>query len=175
MAWMNDDGLYIKYGTEEGHSAHKAGTFGAVAEGSLTVIEVVIDATLLTQTETILNDTVWVPANAQIMWVQTECVVALTDGTAIDVGLIKNDRETELDYNGFLEAFPTAEAAQVGETRRFYETHTVPTSMTGTGALIGQEISERAYISASMTDATGFGAGKLRVKVAYVPKGIDVP
>jgi hypothetical protein len=171
--WKNSDGLYVKFGTEEGVSTHPAGTFKDTYLGA-TVTEVVISLASLTQTETILNDAVWIPNNAHILWVETVCLVVCETGTAIDVGLIDQDRSTEIDYNGFLAAFPTAEMAQVGETRRFYETHTIPTTMTGTGALIGQENTNTGYISASMTDATAFTAGKIRLRIAYIPKGIDV-
>lgn len=171
--WNNDDGLYIKYGTDEAVSTHPGGTFSDTYLGA-TVTEVVITLAELTQTETILNDVVWIPANAHILWVESVALVAAATGTAIDVGLIDQDRSTEVDYDGLLAAFPTAEMAQVGETRRFYETHTVPASMTGTGALVGQENTNAGYISASMTDATSFTAGKIRLRIAYIPKGLDV-
>ena len=176
MSWMNSDGLYVKFGTGEGVSSHSAGEYKTHDGTGIQVVEVVINAPLLTQTETILNDAVIIPANAHIVWVETLALVALATGTAIDVGLIARDRSTEIDYNGLLAAFPTAEGAQVGETRRYYETHTVPDSMTGTGALVGQEMTTAGggYLSASMTDATAFTTGKLKVRVAYVPKGIDV-
>lgn len=174
--WMNKDGLYVKYGTDEKESAHKAGEYLTYDSGQQ-IVEVIIDATKLTATETILNDTVFIPANAHIAWVETVAVVALATGTSIDVGLIARDRSTEIDYDGLLAAFPTAEGAQVGETRRYYETHTVPASMTGTGALVGQEMTTAGggYISASRTDATAFTAGKLKVRIAYIPKGVDNP
>lgn len=177
MSWMNSDGLYVKFGTGEGVSTHSAGEYLTHAGDGAQVVEVTINAASLTQTETILNDAVFIPANAHILWVETVAVVALATGTAIDVGLIARDRSTEIDYDGLLAAFPTAEGAQVGETRRYYETHTVPASMTGTGALIGQEVTTAGggYLSASMTDGTAFTAGKLKVRVAYVPKGIDNP
>lgn len=172
--WLNSDGLYIKFGTDEGVSDHPAGEYKTFSNGEQ-VVEAVIDLTLLTETETIMNDVVVVPANAHIMWVETVAIVGGTNGTAIDVGLIDQDRSAEIDYDGFLAAMPVAEYAQVGETRRFYETHTVPTTITGTGALVGQELTNAGYISASRTDGTAFGAGEIKVRVAYVPKGIDNP
>lgn len=174
--WMNSDGLYIKYGTSEGTSTHKGGEYLTYNSGEQ-VIEIVINAAELTATETILNDVVLVPANAHVTWVETVAVVPLATGTAIDVGLIARDRSTEVDYNGLLAAFPTAQGASVGETIRFTQEHTVPASQTGTGALVGEEIttSGGAYISASRTDATAFTAGKLKVRIGYVPKGVDNP
>lgn len=171
-AWKNSDGLYIKYGTSEGVSSHAAGTYEDTI-GGLTVTEVDIVLASLTQTETILNDVVWIPANAHIIWVETETVVAAATGTAIDVGLIDQDRSTEIDYNGLLAAFAAATMSEVGEVCRFYTQETFPASLTTGGALIGTEITNTGYISASMTDATAFTAGKLRVKIAWRPKGLD--
>jgi len=174
--WKNNDGLFIKFGTSSGVSTHSAGEYKPLDGAGQQVVEVVINLASLTQTETILNDVVTIPANAHIAWVETVCVVPGLTGTAIDVGLIAiSDRTTEVDFDGFLAAMPTAEFAQVGETRRFYETHTVPTGMTGTGALVGQENTVKGHISASMTDATAFTAGKVKVRIAYIPKGIDTP
>lgn len=173
--WMNNDGLYVKYGTDEKESAHRGGEYLTYNSGEQ-IIEIVVDLAELTATETILNDTVFVPANAHITWVETVAVVAGATGTAIDVGLIARDRSTEIDYDGLLAASPIANYNAVGETLRFYETHTVPASATGTGALVGQELttSGGGYVSASRTDATAFTAGKLRIRIAYIPKGIDV-
>lgn len=173
--WLNADGVYIKYGQDEATSLNTAGEYLTFNGAGEQVIEVVIDLADLTQTETIQNDVVFVPANAHITWVETVAVVAGATGTAIDVGLIARDRSTEVDYDGFLAATPLANYNAVGETCRFYETHTVPASLTGTGALVGQEVTTAggAYISASRTDATAFTAGKVKVRVAYIPKGID--
>lgn len=171
--WTNDDGLHIKYGTSEGVSTHPGGQYRDTVGGEH-VAEVVIDLTLLTQTETILNDVVLIPANAWITKVEVQCLVAAATGTAIDVGLIDQNRSTEIDYNGFLAAFEDGDALAPGETRVFFEDHTVPASTTGTGALVGQEVTNTGYISASITDATAFTTGKLKVRIWYVSKGIDI-
>ena len=171
--WKNDDGLYIKYGTNEGTSTHFAGEYEDNQAGAL-CIEVVIDLTALTATETILNDAVWVPANALITKVETFAIVGAATGTAIDVGLIDQDRSTEIDYNGLLAAAPTANMNSVGETSVYQVAVTIPTGLTGTGALVGTEVTNAGYISASRTDATAFTAGKIRLRVWYIPKGVDV-
>lgn len=175
--WHNSDSLFVKFGTDAGVSTHRAGTYGNPANGSEMITEVVVNLSSLTQTETILNDVAFIPANAHITWVEVVTIIAAATGTAIDVGLINRDRSTEIDYNGLLAAFETGDMNAVGETRRFYETHTVPASITGTGALVGQEMTTAGggYLSASMTDATSFTAGKVKIRVAYVNKGIDTP
>lgn len=170
--WKNADGLYLKLGTSEAVSTHAGGTYAATV-GGVYVTEVDIVLASLTQTETILNDAVWIPANAHILWVDTITVVAAATGTAIDVGFIDQDRTTEIDYDGLLAAFPLGNMNLVGETVRFTQAHTVLAGVTGTGALIGEELTDTGYISASMTDATAFTAGKIRLQVGWMPKGLD--
>lgn len=174
--WMNSDGLYIKYGTSEGVSTHKAGEFEDSVAG-MTILELTMDLSLLTQTETILNDAVFIPANAFIAWVETVAIVGAATGTAIDVGLIARDRSTEIDYNGLLAAAPTANMNTAGETSRYQVAVTIPTGLTGTGALVGTEVTTAGggYVSASMTDATSFTAGTIKLRIAYIPKGYDNP
>ena len=171
--WHNDDELYIKYGRSEGTSTHPAGQFcGSVAGEN--VAEVTIDLTLLNATETILNDVVVIPANAWITKVEVLTLVAAATGTAIDVGLIDQDRSTEVDYDGILAAFATATMNAVGEVVEFREVGSTPASITTQGALVGQEVSNAGYISASRTDATAFTAGKVKVRVYYISKGLDI-
>lgn len=174
--WMNDDGLYIKYGTSEGVSTHKAGEYEDTIAG-MTILELTVDLTELTATETILNDSVFIPANAFINWVETVAIVGAATGTAIDVGLIARDRSTEIDYNGLLAAAPTANMNSAGETSRYQVAVTIPTGLTGTGALVGTEVTTAGggYISASRTDATAFTAGTIKIRVAYTSKGVDNP
>lgn len=170
--WQNSDGLRVKFGTDEGTSTHPAGSYSL---GDEQVIEVVITLSELTATETILNDAVWVPANSHITRVEVMTLVAAATGTAIDVGLIDQDYSTEIDYNGFLAAYATATMNAVGEVNTLYEVGSSPTTgLTTVGALVGQEVTNTGYISASRTDATAFTAGKIKLKIFYVPTGIDV-
>ena len=174
--WHNGDSLVVTFGHEEGQVAtHPAGEYLTHDGSGAQVMEILINLASLTQTETILNNAVKIPANAHVLWVETICIVAAATGTAIDVGIIAEDRSTEVDFNGFLAAFETGDMNAVGETRRFFETHTQPASITGTGALVGQEVTTGGWLSASMTDATAFTAGKVKVRIGYISKGIDVP
>jgi hypothetical protein len=170
--WHNADGLYIKSGTDEGVSSHAAGEYKTY--GPERMVEVEISLADLTQTETILNDVVMLPAGAFITRVDTIAEVAGATGTAIDVGLIRADRSTELDYNGLLAADPIANFNAVGETNSFRLSTTVPTGLTGTGALIGTALAYDGFISASMTDATSFTAGRLLVQVYFIPNALTV-
>ena len=171
--WHNSDQLYVKFGTNEGASTHKAGFYSDNMSG-LQTVEVDILLASLTQTETILNDSVVIPANAQVIYVEVETVVAAATGVAIDVGLIDQDRTTEIDYDGLLAAFVAATMSEVGEVTRFYTHESFPASVATGGVLIGTELTNAGYLSASRTTSTAFTAGKVRVKVAYRAKGLDV-
>lgn len=170
MGTTNADGLYLKFGTEKAKSLVDAGDYKTFAKGE-SIIEVELNLAELTEVEQVLSDVTAFPKNAQITWVEVVTEIAATTGTAIDVGLTRaSARGTQIDYDGFLAAFPIAQMNAVGETSRFFETHTEPTSMTGTGALVGQ-LSSADYvglITASRTDSTAFGAGRIKIRIGYV-------
>lgn len=177
--WFNADGLYIKYGTDEGVSSHKGGEYLTLNGAGEQVLEVTINLKNLTQTDTIINDVVAIPANALISWVEVQTVVAATSAGAaiLDVGLISRDRSTAIDLDGLLAAAPLAQMNLVGETFRLYQTHTEPTSMVGTGALIGEAMTTAGggLVTASIADTNTFTAGVIKVRIAYVPRGVLNP
>ena len=158
MAWHNSDGLYIKYGTEK-TTAGKAGEFSP--DNDLHEVQLILTLSELTATETIQSDTVILPAGARIQEVETVTHTAAATGTAIDLGLIRTDRSTELDYDGLLAALPTASMNAAGEKNIFSDNTTYD------GALVGTTLAYSGYISASRTDATAFTAGVIRVKIRY--------
>jgi hypothetical protein len=160
MAWLNNDDLYLKFGTEKA-TPQTAGEYRM--DGPEHMIEIKLDLTTLTQTETIQSDTVFFPKNARISRVDVVTHTAAATGTAIDVGLIRSsDRSTEIDYNGLLAAFPTGSMNADGETTK------LTAGSTYAGALIGTTTSTYVgHISASMTDATAFTAGVIYVRIYY--------
>lgn len=162
--WLNSDGLYLKYGTTKA-TAHTGGEYRNV--GQLREVEVKITLSDLTQTETVQDDTVFIPAGVRIQEVELITQTAGATGTAIDVGLIRTDRTTEIDYDGLLAAAPIANHNSAGERTIFTAITTVPASATGTGALIGTTTANVGYISASRTDATAYTAGVVFVKIRY--------
>lgn len=164
QSYYDNAGLYRKYGPDKA-TAKVAGEYHQ--NGKLHEIELKILPATLTQTETILDDTVQLPAGARIQEVEVVTVTAAATGTAIDLGLIRSDRTTELDYDGLLAAMPLANMDAAGETGIYRKSVTVPTGLTGTGALVGTTLANNGYISASMTDATAFTAGDLRITVRY--------
>lgn len=158
QSWTNSDGLYLKYGPDKA-TAGKAGEYSPTTD----IHEVLLKVTLseLTATETILSDTVILPAGARIQEVEVVTHTAAATGTAIDLGLIRADRSTELDYDGLLAAFPTASMNAAGEKTILSDNTTYD------GALVGTTLAYNGYISASRTDATAFTAGVLNVKIRY--------
>jgi len=165
MAYLDNTGLYRKYGTEKA-VAGKGGEY--VTTGGLREVELKIDLTTLTATETILADNIVIPEGVRIVDVETITTTAAATGTAIDVGLIKaSDRTTEIDYDGLLAAAPTANMSSAGERSVYQVAVTVPTGLTGTGALIGTTTAYAGHVSASRTDATAFTAGVIVLKIRY--------
>src|SRR5574343_1528053 len=166
MAWKNNDNLYLKFGTEKA-VANTGGEYRTPV-GKFHDVEVKITLSALTQTETILNDQVFIPAGARIQEVELMTQTAGATGTAIDVGLIRtSDRSTEIDYDGLLAAAPLAVMNSDGERTVYTAITTVPASATGTGALIGTTLANTGHISASRTDATAVTAGVVHVRIRY--------
>lgn len=155
--------LYKKYGTDRA-TATTAGEYTMV--GDMHVVEAVLTLSALTETETIVADTTFLPAGMRIQNVELLTVTAAATGVAIDVGLIKvSDRSTEVDYDGLLAAAPTAVMDLAGERTVYTAATTVPASATGTGALIGTTLAYNSHISASRTTATAFTAGVVKLRI----------
>lgn len=175
--YLNADGVYLKFARDEGTSDHAGGAYCYDENGSSTV-ELVLDLTDLTQTETIQNDVVIIPDNALIQEVVVETLVAAATGTAIDVGTIHisrdaADAEYTADPNGLLATFAAASMSHLGERTTFYvgatagSEESLPASVTTGGALIGTITTAPTLITASMTDATAFTAGRILLRVKY--------
>lgn len=162
-SWKNNDGLYLKYGTDRA-TANKVGEY--TTTGGLREIEIKLNLADLTETETIIGDVTDFPT-ARVHEVEVITVTAGATGTAIDVGLIRKDRSTEIDYDGFLAAAPIAIMNSAGERTIFTAITTVPASATGTGALIGTTTANIGHITASRTDSTAFTAGVIIIKIRY--------
>jgi hypothetical protein len=159
-SWMNDDGLYVKFGTDEA-AVTKAGEVPTA--GSERWIEVDVTLTdLSTSAETILSDTLIVPKNARIEEIQVVPTTAATSGgsATLDIGLIRTDRETELDYDGFVAAAALSTFNAVGERL------TLVAGSTAAGALIGTSLANPGLLTAGAGTAV-FTAGVVKVRVKY--------
>lgn len=160
---LHADGVFQKYGVTKAIPA-AGGEY--CNTGLLREVEVKIDLTTLTQAEVILLDVTLIP-KLRIHEVEVITLTGAVTGTAIDVGLTREDRSTELDFDGLLAAFVTASMNTAGENSIIRRDVTVPTGLVGTGALIGTTLTNPGYISASRTDATAFTAGLILVKIKY--------
>lgn len=160
MSWMNNDGLFIEYGTEKA-VANTGGEYRF--DGPRHCIEVDIDLTKLTVTNggTILSDTTFFPKNARIEEVDVLVLTAATGSTAVlNVGLVKTDRTTEIDFNGFVAALPQTSLSAAGDMVK------LNVGSTDAGALIGTVTTNSGYLTADY-DTAAFTAGKVRVRIFY--------
>ncbi len=154
----NINSLYREYGVTKATPA-----VGGYVVGTGDIREVVfdLDLTALTTAETVVIDTVFVPSGFIVKEVEIFTETAAATGTAIDLGLIRRDRSTELDYDGLLAAFPTASMNAAGET------NVIRDNTTYDGALVGTTLAYDGLLTCSRTDSTAFTAGALKIWVRY--------
>lgn len=151
MTWVNNDGLKVKQGAEE-VTVVNGGSYRH--HGSVMTSEVEIDLSLLTAGTAKTFDNVQLPKGAVIESVSVvvgDTVAA--GGTSLDVGLIQTDHATVVDADGFVAAIATAAMNAVGETTA------------GAGALVGTELAQAGFLTATATGT--FTAGKVSVRFNY--------
>lgn len=158
--WMNNDGLYIKYGTDEA-TAGKAGAYGDVESGQH-VVEANITLTGLGTSAAIVDDNVFIPAGVFITRVEIVATTAATSGgsAVLNLGLQRRDRSTELDYDGFVAAAPVADFGAAGNTVAYTQ------GSDEHGALIGTTLANSGYLTADY-DTAAFTAGVLKVRIFF--------
>ena len=175
MAWLNSDGLYIKYGTEEGHSITDAGQFRTADRDQ--VLELDIKLSDLTETESIQNDVAGIPAGALIKGFELEVAEAAATGVAIDVGFIAASRDTgdalyTADPNGVVAAVVTAELT-LGAVYKCWGAAANELPAFGSTGAWGDDIATitptNLLVTASRTTATAFTTGKVRLRIVYTP------
>lgn len=161
--WLNSDGLYIKYGQTEA-TVGKAGEFMDPAEGTVHCVELRLDLAVVAASTTpyIVSDTVTIPNGA---WIR-EVKVFVSEETAgvnanLDLGLIDQDRTTELDYNGLLAAADAFNGGTDVGTEVIFVKGT-----TEAGALVGTRLSNTGLVTANY-DTAAFTDGTLFVTIKY--------
>jgi hypothetical protein len=169
---VNADGLNVYYGLGEAITT-RAGEF-QMSDGTH-VTEVIIDlATLPTAAsgnEQIVADNVCIPNGAFIEKVEVLVLEEpVTSGSPnLDLGLVDQDRTTEIDFNGLLAA---ADAFETGTDLGVVVTYYTDT--TESGALVGTQITNTGLITAS-PDTADWTDGTLRVRIFwYVPLTADL-
>lgn len=172
--WTNSDGLYIRYGLDEGEAA-VGGQYNT--NGSLHEVEVVLPYTDFdSATPSLPHSTdsfgTMLPKGARIEEIETVVETAFTSSGTIgsstfSVGLKKaSDRSTELDHDGLTTASATGTAlglATVG-TKTI-----VKVGSTGAGALLGTTLAENGVLVFANTAHASHPhtAGKVRVRIRY--------
>lgn len=162
--WLNNDKLYIKFGT----SAADVATAGEYRyDGPLHMVEVKIpDMTKITATDGsyILDDAFRIGKGWRIQTVEVITDTACTGtGAVLNVGIIRSDRSTEEDFNGFLAALAQTSLTPAGKTL------TLHTGDTSAGALLGTNLASTAasgYLVADY-DTAAFTAGAIRIRIYY--------
>ena len=177
MSWINDDGLYVKFGTEEA-AANKGGTYNTL--GPLQVTEVKIDYTdMLSATSTRIGSDdgslgVQLPKGAHIEKIETAAEVAATSSGTVGsatfvLGLVKDDLATENDYDGLLTSSATFSTLSLSTKGKLVQT---VQGGTGAGALVGAELANSGYltIANSAHASHPLTAGKFVVRIYwYMP------
>lgn len=161
MPWVNSDGLVVKLGTEEA-TPGVGGEIWTAGPHRITEFQITLTA-LSTSTQTILDDNIFGAKNARIEEVEVEVITAATSGGAatLDVGLIRYDRTTELDYDGLVAASALTPINTAGKRLNLIN------GSTAAGALIGTTLANPGYFVAKAGTAV-FTAGVLLVRVKSI-------
>lgn len=161
-SWMNNDGLYLQYGTQKAVPT-VAGDY--LSYGELREIELTITPSSLTTSPAILANTTVLPSGVFIESVQTIVdATAPAGGTSISVGTMRADRSTVISNTGLLNAQVLANHDATGENN----TYTQPAAGGG-GGLLGTTTSftdNFAYITA-LCAGTYTGAGTMKFRIRY--------
>ncbi len=164
MAWMDNTGLYQKYGLEQ-VTSQVAGEYRTNTGQRL--IEVKLDLTTLTSTAgTIIpgTDSVFFPAGFVIDRIEVQNETAATSGgsATLNLGLVRSsDRTTEIDFDGFLALAPIADFNTAGETK------TYNVGVTGSGALMGITVGSNPGHLVANYGTAAFTAGVVLIKIFY--------
>jgi hypothetical protein len=157
--WHDNAGLYQVYGVDQA-ATQNGGEYRN--NSNEREIEIQINLATLTETETVLFDNVFMPAGVKITEIEILVETAAATGTAIDVGFIRTDRATEIDYDGLLAAFVTA-TMTVGNKVVLRKGGTQAGAMVGSGVAT----TNVGLITASRTTATAFTAGLIKLTIRY--------
>lgn len=170
--WHNADGLFIGFGVKEAFPTNSGEYSDAVANRH--IAEVIVDLpnlpTLASTDKQIQDDTLTIPNGAFIEEIRVT-VLKETAGTNanLDLGLVDQDRATEIDFNGFLAA---ADAFNAGVDLGTVTTFNVGT--TEVGALVGTKITNTGLITAN-AETADWTAGILKIEIYYsMPLSTDL-
>lgn len=151
--WLNNDGLYIKSGTDEAE-INVAGENST--DGNTRVVEFDITYADLaaTGTEGILSDVTHIPDGVFLESATFTVTTAFAGATAtLTFGVIDKDRSTAVDADGIDAAIAVTAIDAIGDV------------IVCDGALVGTTLTSGGLVTATEgTAAFTAGAGKLRLK-----------
>lgn len=162
MVWIDNTGLRQEYGLEQ-VIPQVAGEYRTNAGQRL--IEIKLDLTTLTTTPGTMipgTSSVNFPAGFNLDRIEVETITAATGSSStLDLGTVRTDTTTEIDFNGFLAAAPLANMTPAGKTV------TYNVGVTGAGALMGVSSgSNPGYLVANWNTAA-FTAGVVMIRMYY--------
>lgn len=157
--WMNDDGLYIKFGTDKADAVN-GGEYNVL--GGEHWVEFDLDLTTLGSSAAIINDVVFLPKNVRVERVEV-IVLTATAGTSsnLNLGLMKFDRTTAIDADGLLAAADAFHTSAAGVTTVYY------TDTTEAGVLIGDDSGNDPGYFCAFYDTGAYTDGLLKIRVFW--------
>lgn len=175
-SYTNADGLRVNLGIDEG-TVTKAGEY--TTTGGKRRTEVVLNLASLpvfnaTDAVCIIAENVVIPAGAFIESIEVFTLKETAGSNAnLDLGLVDQDRTTEIDFNGFLAAADIFNGGtDLGSLTSFAKTD--GTLTTEAGALVGTRITNTGLICAN-NETASFTAGVLKITIVWhVPLTTDV-
>lgn len=165
MAYLDNTGLYRKYGTEK-TVPDKGGEYRNVGANRQIEIKGLDLTTLATATETILSDVTFSPKNWIVESVEIWTKTAATGAATLDIGLMATDRTTVIDADGFVTALALAEMGTDGE----YHILTVGGTPAGIGAFSDKDTvpTQVGYITAGANGAV-YTTGVIDIRINLRP------
>lgn len=166
MVWFNPDGLRVYFAGER--RQFDGGEYPGA--GATRVIEWEVNATAIAATAGGLGlPWVIIPRNSVIESVEVISETAATSGGAatLDVGIVRRDGTTEVDFDGLVAALPLANINVQGEK------NVLTAGQTNAGALVGTETAYPGYLTVRYNTAA-YTAGRLVVRVNLYVKDKDL-
>jgi len=156
MSWYNDDGLYVRFGTEK--TVPALGGENST-EGQIRRVNIDFEFSDLaaTGTEKIIGEGVVIPSGVFLKSATLEVLEAFAGATAtLTLGLIDTDRTTAWDADGIDAAIAVTAIDAIGDT------------IACDGALVGTVLSNSVGGYVTATEGTAaFTAGKARLTLEY--------
>tara|TARA_R110000803_G_scaffold117369_1_gene185917 strand:- start:217 stop:705 length:489 start_codon:yes stop_codon:yes gene_type:complete len=158
MSWTNSDGLYVRFGTEKAEVA-AGGSFASNTGSTVLEIDLVFGDFLTAASVVDYNQTI--PSGAFIEKIEIMTTTACVGSTCVvNVGLIRKDLTTELDYNGLIAALPITSFNAAGETV------TVENGHAQVGALVGTATANAGIVTVDW-DTAAMTAGAVTMRIFY--------